>query len=204
MSDISTFILHAVTTHGLLVASGVLFLGSLGLPVPCTITVIMLGAFVREQILSGPIVAIAALLSSVSGDLVIFGIGRLGRSWIPQRIQHSAPWVKIESSFLRHAGIAVFMTRWFMTSLAFPASLIAGKSKYSFSKFLSIDLLGEAVWIALFGGLGYAFSSQLDLIGDLFSSFTGFLLGLLIVSVGVYAVLRFSGLKLRGKRRRQA
>jgi len=198
MSDASVLILSAVTTYGLPVACVVLFLGALGLPLPCTVIVIMLGAFVRGDVFNVYIASLLALFSSVSGDVIIFGIGRSGRSWIPRRIQHSAQWVNMENAFYRHAGIAVFITRWFITPLAFPTSLIAGKSKYSFSKFLLIDTLGEVTWIAIFGGLGYTFSGQSDLISEIFSAMTGLMLGLLIILLGAYVTFRFSKSSPRG------
>lgn len=126
MTEIGTFIVNAVTMYGLPFACAILFIGSLGAPFPCTIIVILLGAFVRDGILNPYIASSLALVSCVSGDLIIYGLGRMGRSWIPRRIQFSAKWINVENAFNRHAGIAVYMTRWFMTPLAFPTTLIAG------------------------------------------------------------------------------
>jgi len=197
MGEVSTFILSAVTTYGLPMAGVVLFIGALGVPLPCTFIVIMLGAFARENIFNVSVTALLALASCVAGDLVIFGIGRWGRSWIPSRIQRSARLTQIEEAFSRRAGFAVFMTRWFVTPLSFPVSIIAGNSEYSFWKFLSVDILGQAAWIAIFGGLGYMFSSQSDLISEVFSSITGLIVGVVLVLIGAYALFKLSTLRLR-------
>ena len=191
------FILNAVAVYGLPVAGVVLFVGSLGVPFPSTIIVIMLGAFVRENILDVVSVSFWALVSSVAGDMVVFGLGSWGRSWIPHRIQRSAAWMSMEGAFSRHAGLAIYLTRWILTPLAFPASLIAGNSKYSFVKFFIIDTLGEATWILLFGGLGYLFSSQTELVGDIFSSVIGLVTGLFILILGAFAVFKFSAFRER-------
>jgi membrane-associated protein len=51
--------------------------------------------------------------------------------------------------------------------------------------------LGELTWIAIYGGLGYAFGSQWELISDFISNFSGFILGGLVLGVGIYLLVRF-------------
>ena len=78
-----------------------------------------------------------------------------------------------------------------MTAVAFPITLIAGSSGYRFRKFFLYDTLGELTWFAIYGGLGYAFGSQWELITDFISNFSGFLLGALALGVGLYLLLKF-------------
>jgi membrane protein DedA with SNARE-associated domain len=55
--------------------------------------------------------------------------------------------------------------------------------------------LGELVWIALYGGLGYAFADQWEIVSDLAGNLTGALIGLL-------ALLAGSALAYRARRHR--
>ena len=100
-------------------------------------------------------------------------------------------WQKAEAYFNRQGGIAIYLTRWLFTPLAVPTNLIAGSSGYPFWKFLMFDISGELTWIILYGGLGYAFGSQWELISNFISDFSGLLVGLVVLGVGVYLMFRW-------------
>ena len=53
------------------------------------------------------------------------------------------------------------------------------------------DISGELTWIILYGGLGYAFGSQWELISNFISDFSGLLVGLVVLGVGVYLMFRW-------------
>lgn len=48
------------------------------------------------------------------------------------------------------------------------------------------DFLGESVWILLYGGLGYAFGSQWEVVSDFISNFGGLVLGIAVLGVGIW------------------
>jgi len=54
-----------------------------------------------------------------------------------------------------------------------------------------LALSGEFTWIALYGGLGYIFGSQWELISEFVSDFTEFVLGVMLLGVGVFVLFRF-------------
>jgi membrane protein DedA with SNARE-associated domain len=66
--------------------------------------------------------------------------------------------------------------------------LIAGGSGYKFSHFLFYDVTGELTWILLYGGLGYWFGSEWELVYDFISNFGGLILGLVIFGFGIKQV----------------
>ncbi|MEI8133435.1 MAG: hypothetical protein WCG34_13465 [Leptolinea sp.] len=71
------------------------------------------------------------------------------------------------------------------------ASGAAGSSGYHFKKFFLYAVLGELTWFAVYGGLGYAFGSQWELISDFISNFSGFALGAVVFGTGIYLVMKF-------------
>jgi membrane protein DedA with SNARE-associated domain len=193
MSDLSLneLVLTWVIIYGSPMVAGALFLGALGIPVPGTLLVIATGAFVRQGVLDIYTPPLLGVIGVGVGDTIIYGLGRFARGWIQKRFGQSAAWKKSEAFFNRRGGSAIYLTRWLFTPLAVPTNLIAGSSGYPFAKFLLFDISGELTWIVLYGGLGYIFGSQWELISDFISNFSGLLLGLVILGVGIYLVLRW-------------
>jgi membrane protein DedA with SNARE-associated domain len=184
-------ILAWVLSYGSPMVAGALLLGALGLPVPGTLIVIATGAFIRQGVLDVYTAPPLGLGGALAGDIVIYGLGRFARTWINRKFGQASAWQKAEDFFNRRGGIAIYLTRWLFTPLAIPTNLIAGSSGYPFWKFLIFDLSGELTWILLYGGLGYAFGSQWELISDFISDFSGLLLGVAILGAGVYLIFRW-------------
>lgn len=187
--DLNALVLGWITAYGAPMVGAILFMGALGVPVPSTLIVIAAGAFVRQSYLDIYSTPLIGLVGVVVGDSLLFGIGRFARIWIEKRFGQAAWWLKAEDYFLRRGGIAIFLTRWLLTALALPVTLIAGSSGYPFGKFLILVVTGELLWLMLYGSLGYAFGSQWELIGDLLSQFAGVILGALALALGIYLLV---------------
>ena len=167
-----------------------LFLGALGIPLPGTFFVIAVGAFIRQGVLNGYSTAMFALLGAVSGDTLSYGLGRFTRGWLQTRFGASPAWQKAEAYLAQKGGIAIYLTRWLLTPIAVPTNLVAGSGGYPLWKFLSYDIAGEMTWLLLFGALGYIFGSQWEVISDFISDFSGLLVGVVILGVGLYVLFR--------------
>jgi membrane-associated protein len=194
-TDLTALALNWVASYGSPMVAGLLLVGAVGLPLPLTLLVIASGAFIRQDLLdfSTPVLA---LLGTVLGDMTLFGISYFAHPQLEKRFGQTSGWLKASEMFARRGGLAIFLTRWLFTALAFPVTLIAGGSGYRFRRFLLMDTAGELLWLALYGGLGYAFGSQWELISEFISDFSGFLLGGLALALGVFLLLRFG--KKRG------
>jgi membrane protein DedA with SNARE-associated domain len=166
-------------------------LGGLGVPLPGTLLVIASGAFIRQELLDAVSTPLLGYLGTIAGDASLYAIGFFASGWIQRRFGQTPAWKNAHLLFEKRGGIAIFLTRWLLTAVAFPITLIAGSSGYHFRKFLLYDVLGELTWIALYGGLGYAFGSQWELISDFISNFSGFVLGAMVLGVGVYLLVKF-------------
>jgi len=189
--DLSSLALTWIVAYGAPMVAGLLLLGGLGLPLPGTLIVIACGAFIRQNLLDGYATPVLGYGGTVLGDVLLYAIGYFASGWIEARFGQTAAWQNARALFEQRGGVAIFLTRWLLTAVALPITLIAGSSGYHFRKYFVLILLGELTWLALYGGLGYAFGSQWELISEFISNFSGFVLGALALGGGVYLLFRF-------------
>lgn len=181
----SDFFLTQVINFGTPLIGLILFFGALGLPIGASVIVIAAGAFSEQGILDWPNAAIFGLIGAILGDTLSFGMGHYAKDSVQKRFGKSSAWRSARASFQQRAGLAIFLTRWLITAVAVPTNLIAGGSGYKFSRFIAYDIAGEIIWISLYGGLGYLFGSQWELVNDFLSNFGGLILGLVIFGFGI-------------------
>jgi len=124
------------------------------------------------------------------GDGVSFGIGFYAKHWVDGRFGRSSAWRNAQRSFDARAGLAIYLTRFLVTALAVPINLIAGGSGIRFRRFMAYDSLGELTWIILYGGLGYWFGGEWELVSGFINNFGGLILGLVVLGVGVWLGFR--------------
>jgi len=186
----SDFLLTQIINYGAPLFAVFLFLGALGVPIGASVLVIAAGAFSQQGILDWLSTAILGLIGAVIGDAVSFGIGFYAKDWVDHRLGRSPAWKNARRSFDSRAGLAIYLTRFLITALAVPTNLIAGGSGIKFRRFMAYDLLGEFTWIILYGGLGYLFGSEWELVSDFISNFGGLILGVVILGVGIWLGLR--------------
>jgi membrane-associated protein len=189
--DISSLALSWIAAYGAPMVAGLLYLGGLGIPVPATLLVIASGAFIRQNLLDAVSTPLLGYLGTIAGDTSLYLIGYFASGWIETRFGQTSAWKSAHDLFARRGGLAIYLTRWLLTAVAFPITLIAGSSGYGFRKFFTFDMLGELTWFAVYGGLGYAFGSQWELISSFISNFSGFILGAVALGVGIYLLTHF-------------
>ena len=182
----SDYLLTLIINYGAPAFGVLLFLGALGVPVGASVLLIAAGAFSQQGILSWPLAAVLGFLGAILGDALSFGIGYYAKDWVDVRLGRSSTWRNAEQAFEKRAGLAVYLTRFLITALAVPTNLIAGGSGIPFRRFMIYDALGELTWIVLYGGLGYLFGSQWELVSEFISSFGGLTLGLVILGAGLW------------------
>lgn len=189
--DLTSLALTWIAAYGAPMVAALLYLGGLGLPLPGTLVVIASGAFIRQNLLDAYATPLLGYAGTIAGDASLYAIGFFASGWIEARLGQTAAWKSARTLFERRGGIAIFLTRWLLTAIALPVTLIAGSSGYRFRKFLGLAVLGELTWFGIYGGLGYAFGSQWELISDFIADFSGFILGALAVGCGIYLFIKF-------------
>jgi membrane protein DedA with SNARE-associated domain len=186
----SDFLLTQIINYGAPVLGMIVFIGALGAPFPGTLLVVAAGAFARQGLLTWHTSGLMALAFVVLGDLVSYGMGYFAREAVLHRFQNSPNWAKAQTAFTRWGGMAVFWTRFLITGIAVPVNLIAGTSGFGLRRFFLYDLVGEAIWIFGYGGLGYLFGMQWEAISALLQNISGLALGLVLLGLGVWLGLR--------------
>ena len=71
--------------------------------------------------------------------------------------------------------MAVFLTRWLFSALGPYINLAAGAARMPWTRFSIWAVLGEAVWVGLYVGLGYAFTGNLAAASSLAFNLLGFM-----------------------------
>lgn len=167
-----------------------LFIGALGIPLPGTLFVIAAGAFVRQGVLDVYLTLAIGLAGVAMGDMVSYALGRGAHGPIQRRWGETAAWGRATTYFEQRGGLAIYLSRWLVTPIAVPVNLVAGSSGYSAWRFAGYDVAGEATWFMVYGGLGYAFGSQWELISTFVSDFSGVAVGIVMVVAGLFTAVR--------------
>jgi membrane protein DedA with SNARE-associated domain len=187
------FFLDALTQYGPLALGLALVLGAGGLPIPIGLLMLVAGAFARQGLMDWQAAALVGLVGVVAGDVVSYLLGRVAGGWVQRSVREKRAtlWQKAQTQFNRHGALAIWLTRFVLTSLDVPTNLIAGGSSYAFRRFLAHGLVGRVLWLALYGGLGYAFGSQWSVASQAISQYSGWLGFVVAVGIGAYLVVRF-------------
>lgn len=182
--------LNLMLAYGAPALALALLIGALGLPLPLSMLLLAAGAFTRQGLLDLTLTAGLALLATVLGDSGSYYLGRHGRRLVRKRMAGTRLWARAQETFDRQGALSILLTRFLLTPLALPTNLIAGSSKYAFSRFLALDVAGELVWVALYGGLGYLFADRWQAINDLAGGLNGLLVALIALAGASYLAYR--------------
>ncbi len=184
----SDFLLTQVINYGAPLLGLIVFIGGLGVPLPCTLLVIAAGAFAKQEILDWRITALISIVCVIFGDVLSYSFGFYSREKVLSRFSNTPQWIQAEESFRKWGPLSIFFSRFLVTALALPVNLLSGTTRYSFQKFLIYDSLGEMVWVLGYGGLGYLFGSQWEVVNEFLSNFGGVTLGLIFLFFGIRQV----------------
>lgn len=187
----SDFLLTQIINYGAPVLGAIVLVGALGVPLPATVIVIAAGAFCNQGFLAWHTTGLITLVCVIAGDSLSYAMGYYARGPILRRFGASARWAQAKSTFNRWGTMSVFLTRFLITGIAVPVNLIAGTSNFRFRRFFLYDLFGETIWVFGYGGLGYLFGTQWEVVSDFISNFGGLILGLIILMAGIVLAMRW-------------
>ena len=147
-------------------ALGLIFLEDFGVPVPGETVLIIAAVYAGTGRLSVWLVALIGFLAAVLGDNVGFAIGHFGGRPLaerygkyifltPERLDKTA------SFFDRHGGKVIVIAR-FVEGLRQANGIIAGISGMHWAKFVPFNMLGAALWVAVWVSVGYFSGSHIN------------------------------------------
>ncbi len=188
------WLLGLVPQYGLALLAMATFSSCLALPIPASILMIAAGGFVASGDLSLSGSTGAALAGALIGDQAGYFGGRWGGSHLIGRLGSRAePIARATALIATRGGIAVFLSRWLISALGPYVNLAAGAAGLPWLRFTLWGLIGEAVWVAVYVGAGFAFSGNLAAASGMAFDLLG-ILGAGAVAVGLgwwlFAVLR--------------
>jgi membrane protein DedA with SNARE-associated domain len=192
-------LLASLPSYGLSLLALVVGISCLGAPLPASIVMMLMGALAAAGDFTLWIVIVVALSSAIAGDQIGYILGRLaGQRLIPivtRNPQRRKAIERAEREMDARGNLAVFLTRWLLSPLGPYLNLMAGASGFSWMRFTLASILGEAVWVILYTGLGASFSESVTEIAEISGSVSGFL-----AAAAVAGILGFKLLKaLRSK-----
>jgi len=156
---------HLLATYGYAALLVLVFLESLGVPLPGETALLTASALSATGRLAMPGVLLAAAAGAIAGDACGYWIGRLGGLRLLQRYGRLVRLDdrKLEQGrrfFQRHGGKTVFLGR-FVALLRTTAALFAGVSRMPYLKFTVFNAAGGICWTLLVGMLGFFFGRNL-------------------------------------------
>jgi membrane-associated protein len=190
VTEITDFLLTSLINHGELVLGATLFLAALGLPLPATMLVVATGAFSQQGVMSLQATAGVAVVAAVAGDGCSYWLGRLVGERLTSRWKGSQAWQTADRQFERWGIWSVFLSRFLFTPIALPVNLMAGSTRFPWHRFMTAVVLGEAIWVLLYGGLGLLFADQWEALSQMAGDLSGLLMGGLLLGAGIVALVR--------------
>jgi len=156
--------------HGYTVLFVWVFAEQIGLPLPSVPLLLAAGALAGTARLSLTLVLGLPILAALASDVLWYELGRRRGVKVLQllcriSLEPDSCVRRTEEVFARQGAKSLLLAK-FIPGLNTAAPPLAGVFRMRPSRFLLFDLLGAALWVSVFTGLGYVFSGQLERIAD--------------------------------------
>ncbi len=170
-------ILAAVPAWGLWIVALATFLSCLAVPLPASLVMLTAGAFAAAGDLSVGAVAAGAWTGAVLGDQLGYAMGRGGARANARRGREEGKAARLMARAAalaeRWGGYGVFLSRWLLSPLGPYMNFTAGAAGMPWARFAVWGAAGEAVWVAIYTGLGYVFAEQIESVAKVAGNFSG-------------------------------
>ncbi|MEN8893419.1 DedA family protein [Planktotalea arctica] len=166
-----------VSSYGLPVIAISAFLSCLAVPIPTFAVMLSGGAFAASGDLVLWQVLLTAYVAAILGDQTGFQIGRLGGSRVVAKLARN-PKRKVlieqaQDAIHKWGGVGVFFSTWLFAPLGPWVNLMAGTARLGWLRFTLWDAAGEAIWVAVYVILGFAFTDRLPELAKIVQDWAG-------------------------------
>ena len=183
-------LLAAVSQYGAPALFGIVTIAAIGVPLPVTLLLIVVGSMIAQGAMSLWWAIAAAGAGSILGDQAGYAIGRWGGPAVIARLSallgRRASLQAMEAKAKAWGGPGIFITRWLLSPLGPWINLASGTAGYPWHRFLFWDVLGELTGAAVYIALGRFFSDRVmalsAVLGDLTWSIAALLAAVILGS----------------------
>ncbi len=159
-------LLALVPTYGLYLLFLIGTLAAIGIPLPSTLILMVVGAFVAEGDLDLVASFLTALFAAMLGDQIGYQIGFRAGNLVEERLSRkpsrAVQLSKAKEMVRQWGGIAVFLTRWLLAPIGPTTNIVCGASDMRWLRFTLWDIMGEIVWVSIYLGIGYVFRGNIN------------------------------------------
>lgn len=150
-----------VAHYGYLIVGVFIFFEGVAIPFPTDTTIVTAAAFAAHGRLSLGLIFLVSTVTATGGTTVAFIAGRRGGTFFERHSRRVNPAVltRTRGFFDRHGNTAVLIGR-FIPVARMLISPMAGLSTMSLARFTVFNLIGAAIWSAVFCGVGYFFGQH--------------------------------------------
>jgi membrane protein DedA with SNARE-associated domain len=179
--------LAALLVYGYPVLGLTLLLGTMGLPFPSALSVVVAGSLIAQGQMNWLWSGTIAVTCSVLGDIVGYGLGRLlGREFLERRGRWlgftAARRARVELLFEQWGILTVLLSRSLLSFLSSAVNLLAGAGGYRLRVFLLFSIVGRMIWTSAYLELGYGFGVAIEAAADFPNSLSALLVSLVILA----------------------
>ena len=184
-----------IAQHGYAILYGTVFLESIGFPIPAALALLVAGAATGSGFLRAPYVVIGAVLSMLAGDTLMFLLGRYTGWWLlgmlcRLSLNPEACMLRSADSFYRRGGKLLVVAK-FIPGINTMAPPLAGSMQMRFLRFLQLDLVGAALYVGSYFGVGFVFNGALHAVTQGYRAF-----GRVVGAVGIALVVAYLGVQI--------
>jgi len=188
-------IVQTVLKHGYPTLFAALFAHQLGLPVPGPLFLLAAGALAAAGKLGLPAVLVLAIIASILGDWPWYEAGRRDGDRVLHFIHRLAPDPdahdrRAKETFARY-GPPILLIAKFVPGLDAVTPPLAGTSRTSRLRFLTVDAVGCSLYSGVYAGLGFVFSHDLERAAAYAGRAGTVLAGLALAGLLLYTVRRY-------------
>jgi len=168
-------LLAKLAEHGYAILFGAVFLEAIGLPVPAAIALLIAGGASARGSLRGPVAVGGALGTMLSGDTLMFLLGRHTGWWLLGLLCRLS--LNPESCIMRAAdafykrGRTLLLFAKFVPGINTMAPPLAGSMNMRWTQFIGLDAAGAALYIGAYWTLGYLFADAIGAITKTMQAF---------------------------------
>ena len=152
------------------------FLESIGIPIPAALALMIAGGATARASLQLPLAVGDALLALMIGDTLMFLMGRYTGWWLLGLLCRLS--LNPESCILRSAdsfyrrGRTLLVFAKFVPGVNTMAPPLAGSMDMRFAQFFGLDFIGASLYIAAYFSIGFLFSDALGTITKNYQAFS--------------------------------